>query len=114
MSEKMNNITNEEEEAMTVTLTYEDGTEEECIVIDIFTIEELGEQEYVALLSVPEGIEEEIDENDEDEIESEILLYRYTELEDDEISLETIEDEDELQIVQVAFESLLEEEAEEE
>ncbi|MBQ1393506.1 MAG: DUF1292 domain-containing protein [Lachnospiraceae bacterium] len=112
MSEKMNNITNEEEEAMTVTLTYEDGTEEECIVIDIFTIEELGEQEYVALLSVPEGIEEEIDENDE--IESEILLYRYTELEDDEISLETIEDEDELQIVQVAFESLLEEEAEEE
>lgn len=112
MSEEMNNITNEEEEAMTVTLTYEDGTEEECIVIDIFTIEELGEQEYVALLSVPEGIEEEIDENDE--IESEILLYRYTELEDDEISLETIEDEDELQIVQVAFESLLEEEAEEE
>lgn len=112
MSEEMNNITNEEEEAMTVTLTYEDGTEEECIVIDIFTIEELGEQEYVALLSVPEGIEEEIDENDE--IESEILLYRYTELEDDEISLETIEDDDELQIVQAAFESLLEEEAEEE
>ena len=33
MSEEMNSIIGEEEESMTVTLTYDDGTEEECIVI---------------------------------------------------------------------------------
>lgn len=97
-----------EEEAMTVTLTYEDGTEDECIVIDIFSVEELGEQEYIALLSVPEGMEE-----TEDEVEGEIILYRYEELENDEINLEPIEDDAEAQIVQQAFEALLDEEAEE-
>ena len=98
-----------EDEAMTVTLTYEDGTEDECIVMDIFSVEELGEQEYIALLAVPEGIEE-----SEEELEGEIILYRYEELENDEINLEAIEDDNEAQIVQKAFEALLEEEAEEE
>lgn len=98
-----------EDEAMTVTLTYEDGTEDECIVMDIFSVEELGEQEYIALLAVPEGIEE-----SEEEVEGEIILYRYEELENDEINLEAIEDDNEAQIVQKAFEALLEEEAEEE
>ena len=98
-----------EDEAMTVTLTYEDGTEDECIVMDIFSVEELGEQEYIALLAVPEGIEE-----SEEEFEGEIILYRYEELENDEINLEAIEDDAEAQIVQQAFEALLEEEAEEE
>ena len=98
-----------EDEAMTITLTYEDGTEDECIVMDIFSVEELGEQEYIALLAVPEGIEE-----SEEELEGEIILYRYEELENDEINLEAIEDDAEAQIVQQAFEALLEEEAEEE
>ena len=97
-----------EDEAMTVTLTYEDGTEDECIVMDIFSVEELGEQEYIALLAIPEGIEEA-----EEELEGEIILYRYEELENDEINLEAIEDDAEAQIVQQAFEALLEEEAEE-
>ena len=101
-----------EDEAMTITLTYEDGTEDECIVMDIFSVEELGEQEYIALLAIPEGIEEA-----EEELEGEIILYRYEELENDEINLEAIEDDAEAQIVQIvqqAFEALLEEEAEEE
>lgn len=109
MSEEMNSIIGEEEESMTVTLTYDDGTEEECIVMDIFTVEELGEQEYIALLSIPEGIEE----SEEDEIESEVMIYRYQELEGDDISLDAIEDENEIQIVQAAFEALLEDEDEE-
>jgi len=109
MSEEMNyTIGEDEEEAMTVTLTYDDGTEEECIVMDIFTVEELGEQEYIALLSIPEGIEE----SEEDEIESEVMIYRYQELEGDDISLDAIEDENEIQIVQAAFEALLEDEEE--
>lgn len=98
----------EEDEAMTVTLTYEDGTEDECIVMNIFSVEELGEQEYIALLSVPEGIEE-----DDENVEGEIILYRYEELENDELNLEAIEDDTEAQIVQQVFEALLEEESEE-
>lgn len=111
MSEEMNNIMGEEEESMTVTLTYDDGTEEECIVMDIFTVEELGEQEYIALLSIPEGIED--SEEDEVEADVEVMIYRYEELEGDDINLEAIEDENEIAIVQAAFEALLEEAEEE-
>lgn len=111
MSEEMNNIMGEEEESMTVTLTYDDGTEEECIVMDIFTVEELGEQEYIALLSIPEGIED--SEEDEVEADVEVMIYRYEELEGDDISLEAIEDENEIAIVQAAFEALLEDAEEE-
>lgn len=111
MNEDLTNILDDnDEEAVTITLTYEDGTEEECIVLDIFSVEELGEQEYVALLSLPEGFE---DAEEDDEIETDVMLYRYQELEDEEINLEAIEDEDELATVQQAFETLLEEEAEE-
>lgn len=111
MNEEMNNILNEEEEeASTVTLTYDDGTEEECIVMDIFSVEELGEQEYIALLSIPENLEE----IESDEVESEVMIYRYQELENDEISLDTIEDENEAGIVAAAFEALLDAEEEEE
>lgn len=111
MSEEMNNIMGEEEESMTVTLTYDDGTEEECIVMDIFTVEELGEQEYIALLSIPEGLED--SEEDEVEADVEVMIYRYEELEGDDINLEAIEDENEIAIVQAAFEALLEEAEEE-
>ncbi|MBQ3601083.1 MAG: DUF1292 domain-containing protein [Lachnospiraceae bacterium] len=99
----------EDDEVMTVTLTMEDGTEEECIVLDIFTVEELGDQEYIALLSVPEGIEE----SDEEEVETEICLFRYQELENEEINLDAIEDDEEAQIVQQAFEALMEAEDDE-
>lgn len=113
MSEEMNNIMGEEEEeSMTVTLTYDDGTEEECIVMDIFTVEELGDQEYIALLSIPEGIED--SEEDEVEADVEVMIYRYEELEGDDINLEAIEDENEIAIVQAAFEALLEDAEEEE
>lgn len=100
-----------EEEAMTITLTYEDGTEEECIVMDIFSVEELGDQEYVALLSVPEL---ENVEDEEAEVEGEIVLYRYEELENGEIDLDSIDDDEEAQIVEQAFQALLDDEAEEE
>lgn len=98
-----------DDESMTVTLTFEDGTEEECIVLDIFTVEELGEQEYIALLSLPEGAEE----SDDEEVEGEILLYRYEELEGEEINLDSIEDEEEAAMVERAYQNLMDEEFEE-
>lgn len=103
--------TEKEVELESITLTLEDGTEEECLILDIFTIEELGDQEYIALLSIPEGLEE---SEEDEEVETEINLYRYAELEDDEISLEPIEDSEEAEIVEAAFEALMEAEEDEE
>ncbi|MDE7424071.1 MAG: DUF1292 domain-containing protein [Lachnospiraceae bacterium] len=99
-----------EKEVESITLTLEDGTEEECLILEIFTIEELGDQEYIALLSIPEGLEE----SEEEELETEISLYRYTELEDEEISLDLIDDPEEAEIVEAAFQALMDAEDEDE
>ena len=82
------------QEEMTVTLTLEDDTEVECVVLTIFTP---GERDYIALLPI-EG--EEADEG-------EVYLYRYSESEDGQPNLENIEDDDEYEIVADAFDELL-------
>ena len=84
----------EEQEEMTVTLTLDDGSEIECVVLTIFTA---GERDYIALLPM-EGAEAE---------EGEVYLYRYSESEDGQPNLENIEDDDEYEIVAEAFDELL-------
>lgn len=84
----------ESEEAM-VTLTLDDGTVIECVVLTIFPA---GDFEYIALLPVDE---------DEENEEGEVYLYRYSELEDGEIELLNIEDDDEYELVSDAFDELL-------
>ena len=79
-----------EEEEMTVTLTLDDDTEVECVVLTIFTA---GERDYIALLPM-EG---------EDSEEGEVYLYRYSETEDGTPVLDNIEDDDEYEIVADAF-----------
>ena len=86
----------EPQEEMTVTLTLDDGTEVECIVLTIF---EAGNRDYIALLPT-EGADSE---------EGEVYLYRYTESEDGDPTLENIEDDDEYEIVADAFDELLDE-----
>lgn len=83
----------EPDEEMTVTLTLDDGSEVECVVLTIF---EAGNRDYIALLPM-EGAESE---------EGEVYLYRYTEV-DGEPNLENIEDDDEYEIVADAFDELL-------
>ncbi|MFR5601007.1 MAG: DUF1292 domain-containing protein [Lachnospiraceae bacterium] len=83
----------EPQEEMTVTLTLDDGTELECVVLTIF---EAGEKDYIALLPM-EGAESE---------EGEVYLYRYREV-DGQPELENIEDDDEYEIVADAFDELL-------
>lgn len=90
--EDNNNLENEQE--MTVTLTLDDETELECVVLSIF---EAGGREYIALLPV-EGAEME---------EGEVYLYRYDEDEDHNPSLDNIEDDEEYEIVAEAFDALL-------
>ena len=83
-----------EEEEMTVTLTLDDDTEVECVVLTIFTA---GERDYIALLPM-EG---------EDSEEGEVYLYRYSETEDGPPVLDNIEDDDEYEIVADAFDEML-------
>lgn len=90
----MNEENMEEQEEMTVTLTLDDGTELECVVLTIFPA---GEREYIALLPM-QGAEAE---------EGEVYLYRYTETEDGQPDLENIGDDDEYEIVADAFDELL-------
>ena len=81
---------------MTVTLTLDDDSEIECVVLNIFSA---GDREYIALLPM-EGAESE---------EGEVYLYRYSEDENGQPNLENIEDDDEYEIVADAFDELLDE-----
>lgn len=86
----------EDEQEMTVTLTLDDDTELECVVLTIFPA---GDKEYIALLPM-EGADSE---------EGEVYLYRYSETEGGEPVLDNIEDDDEYEIVAEAFDELLDE-----
>lgn len=92
MNDHMNEKVNDEQ--TTVTLTLEDDTEVECMVLTIFPA---GDQEYIALLPM--------DSVDEDE--GEVYLYRYEEDADGNPNLTNIEDDDEYEIVADAFDELL-------
>ena len=81
----------------TVTLTLDDDTELECAVIGIFDVEGIEGNEYIALLP----------EDDET-----VLIYEYKELEDEEIELNTIEDDAEFEKVSAAFDSIFDDEEE--
>ena len=83
-----------EQEEMTVTLTLDDGSELECIVLTIFPA---GERDYIALLPT-EGAEAE---------EGEVYLYRYSEDGEGTPDLQNIEDDEEYEIVADAFDELL-------
>ena len=85
----------EPQEEMTVTLTLDDGSELECVVLTIF---EAGGRDYIALLPT-EGIDAE---------EGEVYLYRYTEV-DGQPDLQNIENDDEYEVVADAFDELLDE-----
>lgn len=91
-------LNNDEFDEATVTMVLDDGTELECSVIAIFPVDD---RDYIALLPnrIIDGFEE-----------GEVLLYRYVELEGDDIDLEPIETEDEYEAVADAFEKLLDEE----
>jgi uncharacterized protein YrzB (UPF0473 family) len=83
-----------EQGELTVTLTLEDGSEMDCLVLSIFPVEE---QQYIALLPMEE-IEGE---------EGEVYLYRFTETEDGDPELSSIEDDEEYEKVADAFDEFL-------
>ena len=95
--EGLQNNQEEEKEEMTVTLTLDDGTELECVVLTIF---EAGEKDYIALLPL-DGQEAE---------DGEVYLYRYVENGDGQPDLQNIESDEEYEIVADAFDELLDSE----
>ena len=85
-----------ENEEMTVTLTLEDGSDLECVVLTIF---EAGDHDYIALLPL-DGKEAE---------EGEVFLYRYSEDANGNPELDNIISDEEYEIVADAFDELLDE-----
>ena len=84
------------DEEMFVTLTLDDDTEVECIVITIF---EAAEKDYIALLPI----------DDENEDEGEVYLYRYSEDAEGNPILDNIESDDEYEVVADRFDEWLDE-----
>ena len=84
------------DEEMTVTLTLDDGTDLECVVLTIF---EAADKEYIALLPL-DGNEAE---------DGEVYLYRYTEDAEGNPDIQNIESDEEYEIVADAFDELLDE-----
>ena len=92
-----NGLGNQEEaEEMTVTLTLEDGSDLECVVLTIF---EAGERDYIALLPL-DGKEAE---------DGEVFLYRYREEANGTPELDNILDDEEYEMVVDAFDEMLDE-----
>ena len=87
---------NEEEFEATVTLELDNGETVECAVITIFPV---GEKDYIALLPL-EGSEYD---------EGEVYLYRYSEDDNGEPTLDNIMDDDEYEAVSDAFDEMLDE-----
>lgn len=79
MSEQMN-----ENESMTVTLTLDNDETLECAVLTIY---EAAGRQYIALLP--------LDENGEEDEESDVYIYRFSEDENGEPLLENIEEDEE-------------------
>lgn len=98
MAEKnqLNNINDDED--MFVTLDLDDGSQAECRILTIF---EANEQDYIALLP--------LEENGEPNDAGEVFIYRYSEDEDGNPSLDNIETDDEYEIVSDRFDELLDE-----
>lgn len=83
-----------EGEECIVTITLEDDSTIDCVVLTIF---EAGDREYIAVMP------------NEDEETGEVYLYRYKETEEGQPELENIESDEEYEIVSDAFDEILDE-----
>jgi uncharacterized protein YrzB (UPF0473 family) len=88
-----------DDEDMFVTLSMDDGKDVECRIITIF---DCKDQDYIALIP--------LNEDGENNEEGEVYIYRYSEDEEGNPSLENIESDDEYELVADRFDELLDEE----
>ena len=83
-----------EEGNVSVSITLEDDTVLECVVLNIFSA---GDREYIAVMP-------------EDEDAEEVYLYRYSEDEEGQPELSNIETDEEYELAAEAFDEWLDEE----
>lgn len=95
----MGNNEVEEVEFDTVTLEMEDGTTSDFAIVAIYPVEE---QQYVVMVPV--------DQEGEVAEDAEMEIFRFKQLEDDEVEITSIEDEEELARAEAAFDLLASEE----
>lgn len=88
----------EEDTDILVTLSLDDGSTAECEILTIFDV---ADRNYIALLP--------LDETAEPNEEGEVFLYRYSEDEEGNPSLENIADDEEYEAVADRFDELLDE-----
>lgn len=93
-----NRVNTEEDTDMYVTLDLDDGSQVECEILTIFDI---GDQDYIALLP--------LEESGEPNAEGEVFIYRYSEDENGDPSLENIQSDEEYEAVSDRFDELLDE-----
>ena len=84
-----------EDDDVVVTLSLDDGSEVTCEILTIFDI---GDQDYIVLLP--------LDENDEENAEGQVYIYRYFEDETGAPSLDNIESDEEYDAVAKKFDEL--------
>lgn len=89
---------NNDDTDILVTLDLDDGTQAECEILTIFTVDE---QDYIALLP--------LDDKGEPNEKGEVFIYRYLEDEDGNPTLDNIADDDEYEAVSDKFDELLDE-----
>ena len=92
-----NNRNNDDADIL-VTLELDDGTETECEILTIFTV---NEQDYIALLP--------LDDQDATKEENPVFIYRYHEDKDGNPYIDNIGSDEEYETVSSRFEELLEE-----
>ena len=80
----------------TMTLDLDDGSKVECIVVNVFTV---NDRQYIALLPMNE------DGSVDDD--AQVWLYRFIEMGDGDVQLDQIEDDEEYDLVSDYFDELL-------
>lgn len=87
------------DDMQTVTITLEDDSELVCSIIGHFSLEDEKYEDYEYIALLPQDSEE-------------ILIYRYNE-DGDSVDIDNIEDDEEFEAVSAMFQSILDEEMDE-
>ena len=94
----MENKQLKDEDDIMVTLNLDNGQDVECKILTIF---EAGKQDYIALMP--------LDEKGNENADGEVYIYRYSEDEDGNPSLDNIDSDEEYEVVSDRFAELLDE-----
>ena len=94
----MENKQLKDEDDIMVTLNLDNGQDVECKILTIF---EAGKQDYIALMP--------LDEKGNENADGKVYIYRYSEDEDGNPSLDNIDSDEEYEVVSDRFDELLDE-----